>query len=89
MLTGVAKRRKESKTLLEREKWSCRATKSSENVAGECCTAPLGDRNGRKCRLRTRQSSELYVRLLIKQFGGLSEKLVDGFFVVLRFCLTG
>lgn len=30
-----------------------------------------------------------YVRLLIKQFGGLSEELVDGFFVVLRFCLTG
>lgn len=32
---------------------------------------------------------EKYVRLLIKQFGGLSEELVYGFFVALWFCLTG
>lgn len=63
--------------------------KRGENVAGECCTAPLGDRNGRKCLFRSRQSGKKYVRLLVKQFGGLTEKLVDGFFVALWFCLTG
>ena len=37
----------------------------------------------------TQQPKGLYIRLLVKQFGGLSEELIDGFFVALRFCLMG